>query len=177
MPPPKLPPPPPKKDLFTEALGELKKTGPQPAYKFVSDPAIAAVIEKACERQDAFCKGLGELYDVATKVEEETTKNNKKELATLTPRLNKLENNSVAQAQEIERWGAGMGKTLAAFAGKIEEIRPKNGDFLPPQAASIKKMLILLTTMSKWNRESAKNGIGEATAYIGKVLQKAKAGM
>lgn len=175
MPPPHLPTQPVTKALFIQAKNELKATGPKKAYQFVANPAISAVVEQACDRQEKFFLGMKELLGVATEVETFAAAKDKIKLATLTPRLKTLEAASRAEAAQIARWGPGTGNTVSAFANEIEAIRPKAGDFTKPEATSIKKMLSLLSEIAKWNRLSAKDAIGDAEKYVDPILAKAKA--
>jgi hypothetical protein len=152
------------------AYNQLKKTGPTKVVQLLTPmvPDFTGYFQIS----EKFFALLQQLLDVGAEAEK---RQNTPEFEQIKPRLQQAEGEARAQAASLQKQAKGMGTVLRAFATEVQSIQPKNlGDWKPDQQASIKQVMNVLTQGATWMTQAATNSIGEATAYVDKILTMAR---
>jgi len=157
------------------AYNQLVKTGPTKVVKVLTP--MVKDFSQYFKVSEKFFLLLSELLTIASEAETLQKEGKTQQFAQIAPRVQKVEGEARAQAATVQSQSKGMGMVLRAFATEVQSMQPKNlGDWKPDQKASIKQVMTVLTHGATWMTQSATNGIGEATAYVDKILATARVG-
>jgi len=157
------------------AYNQLKKTGPTKVVQLLTPmvPDFTGYFQIS----ERFFALLQNLLTVASEAETMQKEGRTQQFEQIKPQLQKVEGEARAQAAGLQKQAKGMGTVLRAFATEVQSIQPKNlGDWKQDQQASIKQVMIVLTQGATWMTQAATNSIGEATAYVDKILTMARGG-
>ena len=158
-----------------ERYNQLNQTGPTKVVKILKP--MVSDFRKYFETSERLFVLLEKLLTVASEAEKLQNEGKTQQFEQIKPQLRKVEGEALAQAAIVKSEAKGMGMVLSAFAHDVQAAQPKDlGDWKPDQQASIKQVMSVLTQGAKWMTQSATDSIGEATAYVDKILMMARGG-